>query len=414
MPLRIVLLLAAIQFCHILDFVIMMPLGPTLMRELGLSAGSFSYLVSSYNFAAAVMGIFVAVVIERFERRKALMILFSGFIASTAACGLAGSFGSLMVARICAGAFGGVVNAAVFAIVGELIPPSHRGRAMGILMAAFSVASVAGVPLGLYLASTLIWNAPFLFLAGFSLCLAALVPKVIPRIPTRPEGGPPPAEHRVSGFHVPRAAMELFGVLTFPRHLLAFGLVTALMLSGFSIIPFLATYLVHNVGLANDELPYVYLSGGALTIVSSQLIGRATDRFGHSLTLVGVCICAWGPILWLTHAGHLPLVTALVMTTLFMVFVSGRFVPTMALVTSLADPARRGSFMSVFASVQQAAAGLAAVAGGLMISEATDGTLSGFSTLGWACVAVTSALFLLVYTAHRVQRRPLAQEKVER
>jgi predicted MFS family arabinose efflux permease len=401
MPLGIVFLLAAIQFAHILDFVILMPLGPTLMEELDVSAGSFSYLVSAYNFSAAVMGICVALFIERFERRAALLVLFSGFIAATAACGFADSFTTLMAARICAGAFGGVVNAAVFAIVGELVPKSHQGRAMGVLMAAFSVASVVGVPFGLYLAETVSWNAPFLFLAGFSLVLAGIVPQVIPRIPAAQKQNTASTKSLNSAWGVSEAAAELFRVVKQPRHLLGFGLVIALMLSGFAIIPFLATFLVHNVGLDTKELPYVYLAGGSMTVLSSQLIGRATDRFGHTQTLVIVCMCAWVPILWLTHAGQMPLVSALCMTTLFMVFVSGRFVPTMALVSTLADPTSRGAFMSLFASVQQAAAGLSAVIGGLLISEGARGELTGFPTLGLVSVAMTGVLFALLIVITR-------------
>ncbi len=52
-----VFLLAAIQFTHIVDFVVMMPLGPTLMRVMNVSPIQFASLVSSYNFSAAIAGV---------------------------------------------------------------------------------------------------------------------------------------------------------------------------------------------------------------------------------------------------------------------------------------------------------------------------------------------------------------------
>lgn len=46
-------------------------------------------------------------------------------------------------------------------IIGDVIPFERRGRAMGIVMTSFSVATVAGVPLGLFLAAHLGWHLPF-------------------------------------------------------------------------------------------------------------------------------------------------------------------------------------------------------------------------------------------------------------
>ena len=175
-------LFAAIQFCHILDFVIMMPLGPKLMSELALSTRQFGLLVSSYSIAAALAGLVVATIVDRFERRRALFFLFAGFIVATLACGFSPSYHALLAARILAGCFGGVVGACVFAILGDVIAPHRRGRAMGVVMSSFSVASVVGVPAGLALAGRWGWNMPFLVLGGFSAAVAATIFVILPRL----------------------------------------------------------------------------------------------------------------------------------------------------------------------------------------------------------------------------------------
>jgi MFS family permease len=72
---------------------------------------------------------------------------------ATLACGLAPTYAALMVARIAAGVFGGVLSALCQTIVGDVIPFERRGRAMGIVMTSFSVSTVAGVPCGLFLAA---------------------------------------------------------------------------------------------------------------------------------------------------------------------------------------------------------------------------------------------------------------------
>ena len=47
------LTLAAVQFTHILDFMIIMPLGAQLMHAFNITPARFSHLVASYGIAAA-------------------------------------------------------------------------------------------------------------------------------------------------------------------------------------------------------------------------------------------------------------------------------------------------------------------------------------------------------------------------
>ena len=124
-------MLTAVQFCHILDFVIIMPLAPMLMRSLRVSPAEFGLLVSAYTFSAAATGVVAAAYMDRFDRKRMLLFLLAGFGAGTLLCGLVDSYGLLMAARILAGAFGGVLAGVVFAIVGDQIRPDRRGRAHG-------------------------------------------------------------------------------------------------------------------------------------------------------------------------------------------------------------------------------------------------------------------------------------------
>src|SRR5687767_12636538 len=90
-PLReswLLFILAAIQFTHIMDFVIMMPLGPQLMRVFQISPREFGFLVSAYTFSAAISGFLSAFFIDRFDRKYALLALYLGFTLGTLACAL--------------------------------------------------------------------------------------------------------------------------------------------------------------------------------------------------------------------------------------------------------------------------------------------------------------------------------------
>lgn len=53
---RLLLLLAAVQFTHVLDFMVMLPLGPQLMRELHIGPAGFSALLGCYSVASGLAG----------------------------------------------------------------------------------------------------------------------------------------------------------------------------------------------------------------------------------------------------------------------------------------------------------------------------------------------------------------------
>ncbi len=377
----LLLVLSAVQFTHILDFVIMMPLGPQFKQDLQLSDQLFGFLVSAYAFSAALAGLLAAWFIDRFDRKTALLGLYAGFTVGTLSCAAAPNYPLLLAARALTGAFGGVVAACVLAIVGDAFPGARRGRAMGVLMSAFSVASIAGVPAGLYLANLQNWRSPFIALAGLSAAVIVLICLVLP----------PMRGHLARG----RTATNLWGIFLEPVHLRAYLLMIAIVLSTFMIVPYLASYLVANTGRTNEELPYVYLCGGLTTLVTMTFFGWLSDRFGKLLMFRCLALFTVVPILLVTNLPHVALTTALMVSTLFMVATSGRMVPAMALITASAAPQNRGGFLSVNASVQQTAMGLASALGGLLLGQGAKGEITGFPLVGGlACAATLASIWL--------------------
>ncbi len=374
--------LAAIQFSHVTDFIIIMPLGPRYLRELAIGPPQFGLLVSAYAFSACVSGLLAASLIDRFDRKRALLFLGTGFTAGTLACAVAPTYEALLVARCAAGAFGGVLNAVVLATVGDAFPEERRGLAMGVVMSAFSVAIIAGVPAGLALAAALGTGAPFAVLGGLSAFVLLLAAFALPPLrghldDARP-GGP------------------AWAVLVRPAHLRAYALTTSLVLSTFVLAPHLATFLVVNVGWAESDLASLYFCGGAATLVTMSLFGRLADRVGKLPVFRVLALLNLVPVLWMVNLGPTPVAATLVLTTLYFVLSSGRMVPATALITSSAAPSYRGSFMSVNSSVQQLAAGLASLLAGVLLHQPVkDGPLEGYPLVGLVAAVMTAAALFL-------------------
>ena len=368
--------LAAVNFTHIMDFMIMMPLGPKFMRAFDITPTQFGLLVSSYSFSAGAAGFAAGFFMDRFDRKKALTLLYSCFILGTLACAFAPNYAALMAARIVAGAGGGVAGSVILAIVGDVIPGERRGRAMGVIMTAFSLASVLGLPVGLSLADRFGWHAPFFLLATVGLVVLFAIRRVLPALPPHPnDDGLGPVE-------------RMKDILTHGNHLRAFALVIALTAAGSLIYPFMSPSLVANAGMPEGKLFMLYLLGGAATLLTSPLFGKLSDRHGKAKVFGVLALISAIPTLALTHLPHSPIPVILTATTVFFIFTSGRFVPMMALVTMSVEPKYRGAFMSVNSAIQQIAAGTATAVASWLVTTDASGHLVGYGRNGWVSLAL--------------------------
>ncbi|MBU3580578.1 MFS transporter [Polynucleobacter sp. AP-Capit-er-40B-B4] len=384
--------LAGIQFTHILDFMIMMPLGPEFIRELNINTHQFGLLLSSYTFAAAAAGILATYYVDRFERRKLLLSLYALFIIATFACGLAPHYEALFIARAFAGAFGGILGSLVQTIVADSIPFERRGKALGTVMAAFSVSTVAGVPLGLFLANhipSLGWRAPFFFIALISSLILYLGYRNIPKI----------AGH-LDHVHEGSRLSQVLKILIAPQHVKAFVFMALIMITGFSVIPYIALYLTSNVGISNSYISLIYLCGGVATLMSSRFIGHMSDKYGKVTVFRVLAIVSLVPLLVTTNLPVTPLWIVLINSTAFFILVSGRMIPAMAMVSQVVENKIRGTFMSLVGSVQMLSSGIASVLAGWIVTIGPDGMMQHYNLVGYGAAICGFLTFWLVGYIH--------------
>lgn len=370
----VLLVLAAIQFTHIMDFMVMMPLAPQLMRELDLGAGQFSSLVAAYSVSAGIVGLLSAPFIDRFDRRTLLLGVYAGFTGATLLCGLATNAHTLLIARAIGGAFGGISGSLCLAIVSDLVPPMRRAAGIGIVMTAFSFAAAIGVPVGLQLAQVWGWRMPFLAVAGVGALVWVLAYRMVP----------PVRGHLQSGEHKGRAFQELLRDANAGRAIL---FMAVMVIGHFSIIPLLSSHLVGDVALPEKYLFLVYFIGGALTVFTAPRVGKLADRLGRQRVFTVMVLTASVIILTIANAGPLPVWATLVLAGFFFVFASGRFVPAQAIVTLAVPSSRRGAFLSLTSCARDLASGVSSAMGGWIVTRQPNGHLLHYNWLGWIAVA---------------------------
>jgi predicted MFS family arabinose efflux permease len=193
-----------------------------------------------------------------------------------------------------------------------------------------------------------------------------------------------------------------------PNHWLAFALIITLMIGAFTVVPFISPYLVYNVGLTEIQLKWVYVAGGAFTLIGAPIIGRLADHFGKLQTYRVIAPCSALLMLIISHMPRVHVLVAVATVGLLMVVNAGRMIAAMAMVTSSVRPAQRGGFMSANSSVQHLATGFGAYVGGLIITQAGEtGPLEHFGAVGWIAALTTLAS---LYFAARVR---VAEDHVE-
>ena len=410
---RLLFILATVQFCHIIDFMIIMPLGKTIMAEFSITPGQFAWVVSAYALAAFLGNLVSTVVVDRFDRRTALLFLFTGFTVGTLGCAFAPTYLFLLVLRFATGLFGGTLGALVLAIVGDVIPLDRRASAMGWVMTAFSAASVVGVPAGIWIAAEFGWHTPFLVTAAIAAIFVTVafffVPSMrghlveqtivpagdmddIQRDPEAQLLQPVSAVHRVIG--------PFRDIFSNPNQRAALLFTLTLMLGHFTIIPFIAPYMQINIGFADKQVSLVYLIGGLLTVVLLPLFGKLADRYGRMRVFTISSFLALFSIYALTNLDTDSVPLALIVTSSFFVVASGRNVPATTMITSVVRPENRGGFMSIRQSVNEAALFFSTIIAGFIITEGPDGKLEHYEWLGWFTIVMS---LVAVWTASRIR-----------
>jgi predicted MFS family arabinose efflux permease len=377
----IVFLVGAIQFVNVLDFMMVMPLGPDFARALGISPAHLGLVVGSYTAAAAVAGVLGALFLDRFDRRKALAVALFGLCAGTALGALAHGLPSLVFARLVAGAFGGPATSVALSIIADVVPPERRGRAMGAVRGAFSVASVLGVPFGLWLAGRGGWRAPFVAVAGLGVVVGVISLRAMPSL----------REHVVAGEGTSARWRRLGHLLGDRLVRLSLAMNALVMLSAFLVVPNISAFIQQNLGYPRADLDFLYMVGGALSFFVMLIAGRATDRFGAAWAGgVGTAILVVVVAIWFVSPTPLGSHAVLALFVTFMASMSVRNVSMSTLATRVPRFDQRAGYMSLQSTAQHVASSAGAIVSARLLSDGPDGRLQGMPA-----VAVLSAVLAL-------------------
>lgn len=386
---RLILIIGLIQFVNILDFMMVMPLGPDFAHALGIPADQIGLIGGAYTFSAAVTGLLAALYLDQIARKRAMLFCLVGLTLATFSGALAWNRESMLAARLLAGMFGGPLTSLAQAFIADYIPVERRGRAMGKVAGAFAAASVLGVPFGLELASRLSWHAPF----NVTGALAAIVMLLACRM--LPYHAP-----YISELPLRVRAKRLLAMLSLSVPLMSYGFMLLTMMAGFMIIPNIAAHLQMNLHYPREQMGLLYFCGGVVSFFGMRLSGWMTDKTSSLATLsmftVALALALGTGFIWFHNS--LPILAIFIV---FMVSMTGRIVAVQALCSKIPSAGERGAYMSVQSAVTHIGSASGAYYSSLLLTT-QHGKLLHVPMLGATALALSLFVPLLVW---RVERR---------
>ncbi len=336
-------------------------------------------------------GIVISRFVDKLPRKTAIIYALLGLAATTAFTAIAWDQTSLLCFRFLAGIFGGPTAALATTIIADAIAPQRRGKAMGILMSAFSISSAVAIPLAIYVATHTHWRFAFIAIAIMILGLLIYV-KI----------GYQTFQQMIAKDN-PQATNAL---LKNKAVWIAFIMLGISMGTLFAIIPNLANFFVMNRGLAVSDLSLMYFFGGVASVIGGIGGGRLTDKFG------AIAICFFGSIIaicGLLLQINFDVVSIAVFYILMMGGASIRMSSVMTQLSEIPEPTQRGAFMSLQNAVRNLMMAVGSAASGLLLSTDSQGHMHGMEILSiFGIIGTLLVPFMMIYIGGYLRKRGVA------
>lgn len=388
----VIFLLSITQFTVILDFMVMAPLGDLLLKNLSINTQDFGIVVSAYAFSAGISGFLTAGFADKFDRKKLLLVFYFGFIIGTLFCGLANSYHALVIARIITGLFGGVIASISMAIVTDLFTLQQRGRVLGFTQMGYGASSVLGIPIGLYIANIWNWEAPFFMIVILSVLIAIMIV-----VGLKPINAHLKLQNKTNIFK------HLWTTLKNKEYRIGFMATMFLTVGGFMMMPYGTIFAVNNLGVSEEQLPFLFMVSGATSLSIMPFVGKLSDRMSkYKLFTIG---SIWLMLVSITYTNQsmLPLWVVMIFNVCMMIGITSRMIPSSALSSAVPEIKDRGAYMSINSSIQQISGGIAAlIAGSIVYQESEASPLINYNLVGYVVVGISCVSLLLMSQVNKL------------
>ncbi|MBS0847571.1 MFS transporter [Citrobacter sp. JGM124] len=255
---RIAIVMAFIQFTNALEYMALTPVFAFMAGSFSVPVSFSGYVSGMYTMGAVLSGIAAFYWIERVNKKQFLIKNMVLLGALTFFSTLTTHFGTLLALRFCAGLVGGTTMGVGTSILINTVPVNLRGKVLATVIASFSMVSIVGMPVILFLCTHYGWHIALWAISA--LCLLSL-PLIIVTLPQDAA----PSNVKTS--------------LPFDRQTLLFASCSALVqFSPMLIIPILIPLMTQYLGARQGLLSLLFLGGGIAGYLATKITGALTSR----------------------------------------------------------------------------------------------------------------------------------------
>ena len=355
------------------DLYVVAPLLSGIQKTMHCTVSQAGLLVTAFTAGYMLASPLIGGLTDRLGRLVVLYVGISLFIFFEAISAWAPSYPILIVARAMSGIAAAAITPTAYTIIGDTVAYSERSHVMAIASAGFSVSTIAGVPLGLWLSNFWSWRGVLWVLTAATAAAAVALPvslksrNLLVRSPGTGSAGGTEEAWNSPG---PPVVSSVQGM----RKLIATWPVLVVSFLAFAVVGLVYTYLVVDLGdrfgWSKNGLIGVLFLYGLANVAGNLALGHFGDRSGKRCAvrlgqmvelagLVAMAVMLWNP-------------EQSVLVAALCVFAFGQaYIPNLKALASAVDPEIRG---------RSQAWNNAAMYGGMMLGS--WGASSGYEWLG--------------------------------
>ena len=386
MPLPIYLLAVAVFAMATSEFMLA-GLIPAMAADLHIPLASAGLLTSAFAAGMVIGAPLMAAMARTWPRRSTLVWFLLMFLSAHIVGALTESYPVLVAMRIVSALANAGFLAVALTAATDLVSPDRKGRALAVLLAGTTLATIVGVPAGAWVGELFGWRATFWVVAA--LCVPAVIGVVL-GIPAALPGGS--GERAIS-------LCEEFGQLR--RYPLLFMMILAAMVNAatFGTFTYLAPVVTDVAGMSPSWVGVVLVLFGAGSFVGVTAAGRFSDRRPYAVLAVG------GPLLLLNWVA-LAVFSASKAAVLSLGFAAGAlsFAVGSTLIARILYEAAGAPTMA--GSYATAALNVGATAGPIIAGATLSTSLGATGPVWVSCVLVAAALTMAPLVRSMTARSP--------
>ncbi|MCC2624433.1 MAG: hypothetical protein K0R14_306 [Burkholderiales bacterium] len=260
---RISIFVAAVQFINALEFMIIAPVAPYLLKPFNFHLNQIGILTGSYTLCAIFSGLWGFLYLDKFDKKNLLVILLFCLGVTNLLSIFCSNLYMILAVRMLAGIFGGLAGSLGAALLIISISEIDRGKAFSIATLAFPLVSIFGIPGGIWITQHFGYKVLFISISTI-IFICLLIGYFL--IPASKSTFDKTIHRHLALDSKSILATSLLGIAQFPIYL---------------IIPSLAIILKYNMHVADHNIPFIFMAGGLSSLFITKIFSQLIDRFGE-------------------------------------------------------------------------------------------------------------------------------------